>query len=141
MQKYVKLTESGGIDFAPQNFKNTCNYNAPSNKDQLMNDGWKILMQSSEMPKYNPDTQALRELFRETEKTIRQEFEVVDLTKDQIAEKRKKAYEMLADPITIQIQRLRDDDPPDEAKISDLIVQRTAFVNEIQTRFPYPKSE
>lgn len=62
-----------------------------------------------------------------------------DLIKEQMKEKRAQAYLIEVDPITAHIQRLRDEDEPDEQRISELIQERTEKVAEIKERFPYPE--
>lgn len=49
------------------------------------------------------------------------------------------AYQQEVDPITSHIQRLRDEEEPDEEKIAELIEERTEKVDEIKERYPYPE--
>lgn len=53
--------------------------------------------------------------------------------------KRAQAYLAEVDPITVHIQRLRDDAEPDEEKIAELIAERAEKVAEIKARYPYPE--
>ncbi|MBR1399952.1 MAG: hypothetical protein IJ564_07270 [Alphaproteobacteria bacterium] len=59
-------------------------------------------------------------------------------TKEEQSSKRAAAYLVEIDPITAQIQRLRDETEPDEEKIASLIAERAAKVLEIKTLYPYP---
>ena len=52
-------------------------------------------------------------------------------------EKRAIAYQQEVDPITAHIQRLRDEEEPDEEKIAELIEERAEKVDEIKERYPY----
>lgn len=54
-------------------------------------------------------------------------------------EKRAQAYLTEVDPITAHIQRERDEEEPDEEKIAALIAERSAKVEEIKARYPYPE--
>ncbi len=54
-------------------------------------------------------------------------------------EKRAQTYLLEVDPITAHIQRLRDDEEPDEQRIAELIEERAEKVAEIKERFPYPE--
>lgn len=54
-------------------------------------------------------------------------------------EKRSQAYLAEVDPITVHIQRLRDETEPDEEKIAELIDERAEKVAEIKARYPYPE--
>lgn len=61
-------------------------------------------------------------------------------TTEEIRKKREEAYKAGIDPITAHIQRLRDDSVPDEKRISELLFERNEKVQEIKTRYPYPKN-
>lgn len=58
-------------------------------------------------------------------------------------EKRAQAYLLEKDPITCQIQSLRDEEqtPEIEEEISELLEKRKQVVQEIKERYPYPESE
>lgn len=56
-------------------------------------------------------------------------------------EKRAQAYLLEVDPITAHIQRLRDDEEPDEQRIAELLEERAEKVAEIKERYPYPYPE
>ena len=60
-------------------------------------------------------------------------------TQEEQKEKRAQAYLTEVDPITSHIQRLRDDEEPDEQRIDELIAERLEKVEEIQARYPYPE--
>lgn len=60
-------------------------------------------------------------------------------TMEEQKEKRAQAYLTEVDPITAHIQRLRDDEEPDEQRIAELIEERAEKVAEIQERYPYPE--
>ena len=60
-------------------------------------------------------------------------------TYEEQKEARAGAYRNEVDPITAHIQRLRDDDIPDEEKIAELIEERAEKVDEIKERYPYPQ--
>ena len=53
---------------------------------------------------------------------------------------REQLYTTQVDPITAQIQRLRDEEQTPEviAEIASLVEERTAKVEEIKARYPYP---
>lgn len=52
-------------------------------------------------------------------------------------ELRAEAYRIEKDPITCQIQSLRDEEEPDEEKIAELIQERSEAVEAIKERYPY----
>lgn len=62
------------------------------------------------------------------------------LTKEDVEAIRKRLYIVEVDPLTSQIQRLRDDEQTEEVKtkIADLIDKRKAIVVKIKTENPYP---
>lgn len=60
-------------------------------------------------------------------------------TEEEQRQKREQAYTQEVDPITSHIQRLRDEEEPDEEKIAQLIEERAEKVNEIKERYPYPE--
>ena len=64
-------------------------------------------------------------------------------TEEEQREKRAFAYQQEVDPITSHIQRLRDEEQSEEviAEIESLITERTAKVEEIRQRYPYPEVE
>lgn len=53
--------------------------------------------------------------------------------------KRAQAYLIEIDPITAHIQRERDEEEPDEEKISQLLQERAEKVASIKERYPYPE--
>ena len=61
-------------------------------------------------------------------------------TKEEQREKRAFAYQQEVDSITSHINRLRDEEQTEEiiAEIEQLIAERTAKVEEIKARYPYP---
>lgn len=61
-------------------------------------------------------------------------------TKEEQEQNRAFAYQQEVDPITSHIQRLRDEEQTEEviAEIEQLITERTAKVEEIKARYPYP---
>lgn len=59
-------------------------------------------------------------------------------TYDEVKEIRASLYRDLVDPITSHIQRLRDEESPDEEKIAELIQERSELVTKIQEENPYP---
>lgn len=60
-------------------------------------------------------------------------------TYDEVKEIRARLYQQQVDPITSHIQRLRDDENPDEEKIAELIQERSELVAKIQEENPYPE--
>lgn len=60
-------------------------------------------------------------------------------TYEEQKENRAFAYQQEVDPITSHIQRLRDEEFPDEEKIAELIAERADKVQEIKERYPYPE--
>lgn len=60
-------------------------------------------------------------------------------TQEEQRQKRAFAYQRQVDPITSHIQRLRDDENPDEEKIAELIQERDKKVEEIKKLYPYPE--
>ena len=60
-------------------------------------------------------------------------------TMEEQKEKRAQSYLTEVDPITAHIQRERDEEIPDEEKISALIAERSSKVEEIKARYPYPE--
>ena len=58
-------------------------------------------------------------------------------TNEEQKQNRANAYQLEVDPITSHIQRLRDEEEPDEEKIAELIAERNAKVEEIKERYPY----
>ena len=65
------------------------------------------------------------------------------VTKEEQRENRANAYKEEVDPITSHIQRLRDEEQTEEviAEIESLVDERTAKVEEIKQRYPYPEEE
>ena len=60
-------------------------------------------------------------------------------TLEELQQARAEAYRQEVDPITSHISRLRDEDQPDEAKIAELIQQRSEKVAAIKQQYPYPE--
>ena len=62
------------------------------------------------------------------------------LSEEEQRENRARAYREEVDPITSHINRLRDEEQTEEiiAEIEQLIAERTAKVEEIKERYPYP---
>lgn len=62
-------------------------------------------------------------------------------TYEEQRECRAQAYRIEKDPITCQIQSLRDEEqtPEVEQEIADLIQEREQVVADIQARYPYPE--
>lgn len=75
--------------------------------------------------------------------TIRQ-FQIIELSYEELYENvrqtREALYKAQKDPITCQIQSLRDEEPTDEilAEIENLLAKRQAVVAEIKAANPYP---
>lgn len=67
--------------------------------------------------------------------------EIPASTQEEQEAKRAQAYLLEVDPITAHIQRLRDDEEPDEEKINELLQERAEKVEEIKNRYPYPVEE
>ena len=61
----------------------------------------------------------------------------VENINEALKELRAIAYRQEVDPMTSHIQRLRDEEVPDEEKIAELIEERSEKVNEIKERYPY----
>lgn len=61
----------------------------------------------------------------------------VENINEALKELRSIAYCQEVDPITAHIQRLRDEEEPDEEKIAELIEERAEKVDEIKERYPY----
>lgn len=49
------------------------------------------------------------------------------------------AYREEVDPITCHIDRLKDEENPDEDRIAELNAERDTKVQEIKERYPYPE--
>lgn len=64
-------------------------------------------------------------------------------TKEEVAEKRRSLYIEQKDPITCQIQALRDEEQTDEiiAEIEALKIERAEVVAKIKEENPYPVEE
>lgn len=64
-------------------------------------------------------------------------------TEEEQRRKRELAYEEEVDPITCHIQRLRDEEQTPEilAEIQQLQAERSAKIEEIKERYPYPVDE
>ena len=64
-------------------------------------------------------------------------------TKEEQQKARAEAYRLEKDPITCQINSLRDEEQTAEviAEIAALVEERKAKVDEIKQRFPYPVEE
>lgn len=64
-------------------------------------------------------------------------------TKEEQRQKRAAAYRLEKDPITCQINSLRDEEQTEEvvAEVASLVEERKAKVEEIKQRFPYPVEE
>lgn len=64
-------------------------------------------------------------------------------TKEEQQKARAEAYRLEKDPITCQINSLRDEEQTPEviAEIASLVEERKAKVDEIKQRFPYPVEE
>ena len=64
-------------------------------------------------------------------------------SKEEQAEKRKQAYILEKDPITCQIQSLKDEEQTPEIleEIEALKQERAEIVQDIKNRFPYPEEE
>lgn len=64
-------------------------------------------------------------------------------TEEEQRENRARAYQSDVDPITSHISRLRDEEQTEEiiAEIEELKAERTAKVEEIKERYPYPVGE
>ena len=64
-------------------------------------------------------------------------------TEEEQRENRARAYQAEVDPITSHIQRLRDEEQTEEviAEVESLVTERTAKVEEIKQRYPYPEVE
>lgn len=60
-------------------------------------------------------------------------------TYDEVKETRARLYQQQVDPITSHIQRLRDDENPDEEKIAELMAERDELVEKIRQENPYPE--
>ena len=64
-------------------------------------------------------------------------------TKEEVSETRKQLYTSMVDPLTSQIQRLRDEEQTDEviAEIEALKAERSETVAKIKEENPYPVEE
>lgn len=64
-------------------------------------------------------------------------------TEEEQRQKREQAYTQEVDPITCHISRLADEEqtPEIEQEIADLKQERSAKVEEIKERYPYPVGE
>lgn len=62
-------------------------------------------------------------------------------TKEEQRQARAEAYRLEKDPITCQINSLRDEEQTEEviAEIASLVEERKAKVEEIKARYPYPE--
>ena len=70
-------------------------------------------------------------------------FELPEPTKEEQQKARAEAYRLEKDPITCQINSLRDEEQTPEviAEIAQLVEERKAKVAEIKARYPYPTEE
>lgn len=76
-------------------------------------------------------------------------FKIIELpkplppTKEEQQKARAEAYRLEKDPITCQINSLRDEEQTPEvvAEIAQLVEERKTKVEEIKQRFPYPVEE
>lgn len=88
------------------------------------------------------------ELVEKTREVVKQElvrpFKIVEMTleekQEEVRQTRASLYEQKKDPITCQIQALRDEEQTDEvvAEIENLKAERAAVVAEIKEQNPYP---
>lgn len=64
-------------------------------------------------------------------------------TEEEQRENRAFAYQQEVDPITCNINRLRDEEQTEEviAEINELIAERALKVEEIKQRYPYPEEK
>ncbi len=64
-------------------------------------------------------------------------------TEEEQRQKRAEAYRLEKDPITCQIESLRDEEQTPEVieEINELLQKRTEVVKDIQERYPYPVGE
>ena len=60
-------------------------------------------------------------------------------TYEEVKAIRASLYQQQVDPITSHIQRLRDEENPDEEKIAELIIERNELVEKIKQENPYPE--
>ena len=69
--------------------------------------------------------------------------ELPEPTKEEQQKARAEAYRLEKDPITCQINSLRDEEQTQEviAEIASLVEERKAKVAEIKARYPYPVEE
>lgn len=67
----------------------------------------------------------------------------LELTKEEISQRREHEYQSFVDPITSHINRLKDEEQTEEiiAEIEALKQERSAKVEEIKARYPYPVGE
>lgn len=108
---------------------------------------WKILIEEAD--EKAEEYSQVAEWCNENDYTIEDDgtyYKVIKLpeplppTKEEQEQNRARAYTKEVDPITCNINRLRDEEQTEEviAEIEQLIAERTAKVEEIKARYPYP---
>ncbi|MBR1777853.1 MAG: hypothetical protein IJ752_04630 [Alphaproteobacteria bacterium] len=132
MQRYAKIINEDRIIYAPKNRGAWLNYD--KNVSLLTADGYLPVIVLEKPAEDKP----LRK-YREANGQIEQYAAALPApTKEGQSAKRAAAYLVEIDPITAQIQRLRDETESDEEKIAALIAERAAKVAEIKALYPYP---
>ena len=137
MKQYAKFISSTEIEMAPINKNGISNYNSENNEAMLFSDGYNLLITSSHEESKTGYFQKTYELINGI---IYQNWIFVPYTKEQMENIRAKLYLKEIDPITAQIQRLRDEDP-DQEKIEKLLEERSLKVKEIKAEYPDPIEE
>ena len=125
MKQYAKFISTTEIEMAPINKNGISNYNSENNETMLFSDGYRQLITSSHEESKIGYFQKTYELINGI---IYQNWIFVKLYLKEI------------DPITAQIQRLRDEDP-DEQKINELLEKRSLRVKQIKEEYPDPIEE
>lgn len=138
MQKYAKIVD-GHLEYAPRNKDGVSNW---INDEEAVLEAGYLPLEEIETPEnsyvtgYTIDGNKIVPVFYTLPKPL-------PLTKEEQRQNRAAAYRLEKDPITCQIQSLRDEEQTPEvvAEIAALVEERKAKVEEIKARYPYPVIE
>ena len=139
MTKYVKIKENRTLEYAPRNNQGVSNW--INDKEAVLEAGY-LPLEEIETPEnsyvtgYTIDGNKIVPVFSTLPKPL-------PPTKEEQRQARAEAYRQEKDPITCQINSLRDEEQTPEviAEIASLVEERKAKVAEIKARYPYPVEE
>ena len=135
MKKYAKLISETIIELAPQTKNGIVNYNSENNEAMLFRDNYRIL----ELTEHETSNiGSYISVYEMKNDKIIQKWVFIPFTKQEMESLRADLYLKEIDPITAQIQRLRDEDPS-SPKIEELLLKRANRVQEIKTQYPDPE--